>query len=81
MEKQLTLNIDENIIKKAERYAAHHQISIEGLVKNYLAALTSEQAGDYEITPLIRSLSGVVTLPGDFDYRDAYAQHLLKKHS
>jgi hypothetical protein len=33
-----------------------------------------------EITPLVESLSGVISLDKDFDVKDAYADYLLEKY-
>ena len=35
---------------------------------------------DIEITPLVESLSGVVKLPKDFDYKKEYTDYLTEKY-
>jgi hypothetical protein len=34
-----------------------------------------------EITPLVKSLSGVLNLPKNYDYMKSYKDHILKKYS
>lgn len=33
-----------------------------------------------EITPLVKSLSGVIELPSDFDVKDEYTKYLMEKY-
>jgi len=35
---------------------------------------------DFEITPLVSSLCGIIKLPQDFDYKTEYGSHLLQKY-
>ena len=35
---------------------------------------------DFEFTPLVKSLSGVIKLPDDFDYKTEYGNYLLQKY-
>jgi hypothetical protein len=36
---------------------------------------------DIKITPLVKSLIGVIKLPADYDYKKDYIDHLIRKHS
>ena len=35
---------------------------------------------EFEITPLVKSLCGVIKLPQDFDYKIEYGNHILQKY-
>lgn len=80
MDKKLTLSLNEKVIEKAKVYAQDHQISLSKLIESYLGALIENKSEEITITPLVESLSGVVTIPDGFDYKNGYADYLLEKY-
>jgi hypothetical protein len=78
MNKKITLHLDESVIASAKIYAAQNNISLSRLVETYLRSLVDPK--NVEITPLVKSLSGVVELPSDFDVRDEYTNYLIEKY-
>ncbi|MBP9151030.1 MAG: hypothetical protein KBF73_01975 [Flavobacteriales bacterium] len=84
MDTKLTLKLDKSVIEDAKKYAASHQQSLSRIIESYLKVLTAKepQKGkeEIEITPLVKSLSGVIKLPTDFDERKAYRDHLEEKY-
>ncbi len=80
MDKKLTLSLDERVIEKAKIYAKNHQISLSRLIESYLSSLIENKSEDIKITPLVESLSGVVSIPHDFDYKNDYTDYLLEKY-
>lgn len=83
MSSKLTLNIDENTIAQAKMYAKRSGTSVSKLVENYLNSLTSKRKkkkDEVEITPLVKSLSGVISLPEDFDYKKEITEILTEKY-
>lgn len=80
MDTKLTLNVDKVIIEKAKDYAKSHKISLSRLIESYLASLISKKGNDIEITPLVDSLSGVIDLNKDFDYKSDYTDYLMDKY-
>jgi len=80
MDKKLTLSLNELVIEKAKIYAQNHEISLSRLIESYLSSLIENKSEDIEITPLVESLSGVVTIPEEFDYKNDYADYLLEKY-
>jgi hypothetical protein len=80
MDKKLTLSLDEKVIEEAKVYARNHQISLSKLIESYLSSLIEKKTDDIEITPLVESLSGLVEIPHDFDYKDDYTDHLIEKY-
>ncbi|MCG8323011.1 MAG: DUF6364 family protein [Cytophagales bacterium] len=65
MDTKLTLNVDKDIVEKAKVYAKSHKISLSQLIESYLASLISKKSREIEITPLVKSLSGVIELDKD----------------
>jgi len=80
MDKKLTLSLNEQVIEQAKIYAQNHQISLSRLVESYLHSLIENKTEDIKITPLVESLSGVVDIPQDFDFRNDYTDYLLDKY-
>ncbi len=82
METKLTLRLDDRVIRKAKIYAKSHKISLSKMVEAYLDSLTSEEdtGNKKSITPLVESLSGVINLSPEFDYKKEYAEYLSEKY-
>jgi hypothetical protein len=80
MNKKLTLSLNERVIEKAKIYAQNHEISLSRLIESYLNSLIENRTENIEITPLVDSLSGVVNIPNDFDFRNNYTDYLLEKY-
>lgn len=80
MDTKLTLNVDKDIVEKAKVYAKSHKISLSQLIESYLASLISKKSREIEITPLVKSLSGVIELDKDFDYKNRYTDYLMEKY-
>lgn len=79
MDKKLTLSLNETIIDSAKTYAKLNSISLSKLIESYLATLTKRKTTT-EITPLVKSLSGVIFLADDFDEKDVYTNYLIEKY-
>jgi len=80
MDTKLTLKLEHTIIEKAKRYAKAHKTSLSKLLENYLLNITNEKGKEEEITPLVKSLSGIIDLPKDFDLKKEYSDFLTKKY-
>ncbi|TVZ28071.1 hypothetical protein JM83_3161 [Gillisia sp. Hel_I_86] len=81
MDKKLTLSLNDNIIETAKHYAKSHNISLSKLIESYLGSLTKkENKKETQITPLVKSLSGVISIDDDFDVKDDYTQYLMEKY-
>lgn len=79
MDSKLTLKLDSEVIEKAKSYARNKNISLSQLVERYLDFVTTSP--DFEITPLVKSLSGIVSLPDSYDSKSEYRKHLSAKYS
>ncbi len=82
METKLTLRLNDNVIARAKSYAKSHKISLSKMIESYLDSLTKETKTENKIpiTPLVESLSGVISLPSDYDYKKEYGDYLLEKY-
>ena len=80
MDKELALSLDKTIIESAKNYAKSNNISLSKLIESYLRTFTKGRRNPAEITPLVESLSGVISLDKDFDAKDAYAAYLIEKY-
>ena len=80
MDKKLTLSLNENIIETAKHYAKSNNISLSKLIESYLGTLTKREKKETEITPLVKSLSGVISIDDDLDIKDEYTKYLIEKY-
>jgi dsDNA-specific endonuclease/ATPase MutS2 len=80
MDTKLTLKLDEDVIEKAKNYAKSRKTSLSYLIENYLQKLTSNKKSKRKITPVVKSLSGVVKLPRNYNVKKEYTDYLIKKY-
>jgi len=82
MNTKLTLKLNDHVIERAKKYARNHKISLSKMVESYLDSITKEkeEGKKTSITPLVESLSGVIDLPADFDYKKGYSDYLADKY-
>ena len=80
MDTKLTLKLDKSVIQKAKEYASKHKTSLSRMIENYLDSITSDNQKKSKITPLVKSLSGIIELENDFDYKKEYSDHLANKY-
>lgn len=74
------MNIDQSIIEDAKLYAKNHNISLSSLIENYLQSLTQKRTKETKISPLVESLTGVISLESD-DFKREYADYLSNQYS
>lgn len=80
MDKKLTLSLNESVIENAKTYAKANKISLSKLIESYLKSITIEQTKDLKITPLVESISGIITLDDDFNLKNDYSNFLIEKY-
>lgn len=82
MKTKLTLRLNNEVIEKAKIYAHNHNMSLSKMIESYLDTITQQKVDDKKlsITPLVESLSGVINIAEDFDYKMEYANYLEKKY-
>ena len=80
MDTKLTLKLQQDIIEKAKEYAKSQGTSLSKLIETYLQRITSEPSNNEKITPLVKSLSGIIDIPADYDHKKEYADFLTGKY-
>ena len=79
MNVKLTLKLESEVIEQAKEYAKKNKTSLSRMIESYLRSITDEPGKSGEITPLVKSLSGVIKLDND-DYRKEYTDFLSEKY-
>lgn len=80
MNAKLTLNLDSDIIEKAKSYAGKNKISLSKLIENYLNSIVKSPERSPKISPLVESLTGVISNK-NIDERKDYRNYLNEKYS
>lgn len=80
MDTKLTLKLDNYIIEQAKNYAKEKNTSLSLLVETYLGKLVLPN-DTHQVTPFVKSLSGIIDLTKDFDYKSEYKKHLTEKYA
>lgn len=80
MDTKLTLKLDRSVIENAKVYAMNNNVSLSELIETYLRIITvpKEQG---EVTAFVKSLSGVVRLRKEYNYKKRYKKHLSDKYA
>ncbi len=80
MDTKLTLKINDSVIEQAKLYAKNKNTSLSKLIESYLNKLITPEES-HEITPLVKSISGVIELPEAKNLKQEYRDYILKKYS
>ena len=82
METIVTLNIDQDVVYNAEKYAQYTQKSVSQLVEDYLLSIASKKAVDINqpLGPITRQLAGIITLDQDINYKELLTDSLMEKY-
>ena len=81
MDTKLTIKLDDDVITRAKTYAKRRKTSLSKMIESYLDSVTKPESKGIEITPLVKSLSGVISLPEDYDYKKDRTEYLIRKYS
>ena len=80
MDTKLTLSLDRKVIEQAKKYAQKKNISLSKLIEAYLSRASSQEKEEPAISPLVKSLSGVIKLSKGFNHKKAYSDYLSDKY-
>lgn len=80
MDTKLTLRLNDSVIERAKVYARNNHVSLSKMIESYLDSVTKEKDKKETITPLVESLSGVIELPVDYDYKKEYGDYIINKY-
>lgn len=78
MTTKLTLKLKRSTVERGKNYAKKKKTSFSKLVESYIDKIT-EEPGDFEITPFVKSLTGVIPPPAK-NYKSEYNDYLSKKY-
>jgi hypothetical protein len=73
---KLTLSVDEQVVKRAKRYAADRGTSVSRLVERYLSLVCRPARSTEEDPPALRMLRSAAKEVG----AEEYGQHLVRKY-
>jgi len=78
MKTKLTLRLNDRVIEHTKKYAKKQRTCLSKMIKSYLDSLTKDESTELktEITPLIKSLSGVIGFSNDFDHKKEYRDYI-----
>lgn len=80
---KLTLKLNIDSIANAKAYAAKHKTSLSSLVENFFTTLTSSEdstTSQFTYSPIVQELSGIISAPEDFDYKEDYIKYIEDKY-
>ena len=81
MESKLTLKLNDNSSARAKEYVAQKKISLSSIVENFFDGLTlNKKSSDFEYSPLVNELAGVIQLDENYDYKADYTSYLEDKY-
>lgn len=80
MDKKLTLSLDQRVIEAAKLYAKSNKTSLSKLIESYLNSLSVKKEKP-DITPLVESLIGVISIDENFDEKEEYTRFLIEKYT
>lgn len=79
MNTKLTLQLNKEVIEQAKEYAQAQNTSLSKLVETILSKLVSDDQQP-ELSPLVKSLSGVIELESGYNLQEDYADYLSEKY-
>lgn len=79
MNTKLTLNLNKGVIEQAKSYAKENSVSLSKLIESYLDSLTARSEKKSKISPLVKSLTGVIP-SRDYDDKEDYKDYLSEKY-
>lgn len=77
---KLTLKLDSDSISRAKIYSAENGISLSSMVERFFNGLTVSGKNSFEYSPIVKELSGIISLSDDYDYKADYIEHLESKY-
>ena len=84
MNTKLTLSLEKEVIEQAKIYAKGTGRSLSEMVESYFKNLTSKEekinSESNDIEEQLQKITGIVTLPTDFDEKKAIQEYLEEKY-
>ena len=82
MQTKLTLSLDKEVIEQAKEYSRRQHKSLSKMVENYLRLVTAKKRKDKdeELTPIVKRLTGVVSMEVKDRGREEITAYLEEKY-
>lgn len=82
MEAKFMLQLDQDVLEQAKRYAHDKQQSLSALIERYLRFLIVQEREPEipEISPLVQQLSGILESVDEQQFREDYTDYLVRKY-
>ena len=81
MDAKLTLKLKDDSISRAKKYVSSIGTSLSAIVEDFFDGLTlHEQPSEFNYSPLVNELSGIIQLDENYDYKSDYASYLEHKY-
>jgi len=82
MNTKLTLKLNKRAIERAKKYAQKNNQSLSIMVENYFNMVAdSDNSNEIEISPNVLELSGIISVPENFEAKKLYRQHIEEKYN
>jgi hypothetical protein len=78
--KKLTLSMDEETIAEAKRLAAESGTSVSAMFARLVRAMANRHGEEPYISPTVRSISGIVSLPEGKSDKELLTEALMDKY-
>jgi len=83
LDSKLTLKLNTDSISRAKTFSAENGVSLSSMVEKFFDGLTLQnknKTADFQYSSLVSELSGIISVPEDFDYKADYLEHLESKY-
>ncbi len=75
----LTLTLDDDLLAQAEAYAQRTGTDVPALIEHLLRPVLKAEQVRRDLPPELAELFGCITLPDDFDYKEALADAITDR--
>jgi len=80
MNTKLTLSVDQKIIEEIKSYSKIHKVSLSKMVENYFNYIIHGAKPKVKSSTIVEELSGIITLPTNFNEKEEYYNFLNEKY-
>lgn len=81
---KLTLKLNTSSITRAKMYSAKNGVSLSSMVEKFFDGLTVSEPcveyGEVKYSTVVNELSGIISLPENYDYKADLLEHLEEKY-
>ena len=77
---KLTLSMEPDVVAAAKRLAKERKTSVSNMLSRFIKAMDRSDWKSMPISPGVRKISGIISLPPGKDYRDIVAEALEEKY-